>query len=162
MANIYNYGSGDDDIELYYPSPVSRKAPDWSWELSILGTKDEEKLGELLNEIYQAVQGKQYRLAVMGVRAFLEQLMILKVGDKGTFAKNLSAFFEQGYISRVQRTAMEHILDSGHATIHRLHQPSEPDLNIALDITESIAASILIHQDRAKAVAARTPGRKSN
>src|ERR1700730_1744555 len=77
MANIWNV-TGEDEVR-YYPSPISRKAPKWSWKLTWMTGKTEAKLGELLYEIYEAVQGKQYRLAVMGIRAFLEQLMIIKV-----------------------------------------------------------------------------------
>ncbi len=78
MANIYNYG-GDDEAR-YYPSPISRKPPDWLWKLRFLFGNSETPLGELLYEIYEAVQGKQHRLALMGIRAFFEQLMIAKVG----------------------------------------------------------------------------------
>src|SRR6266404_6144011 len=72
MANIYNYG-GDDEAR-YYPSPISRKPPDWLWKLRFLFGNSETPLGELLYEIYEAVQGKQHRLALMGIRAFFEQL----------------------------------------------------------------------------------------
>ena len=56
-------------------------------------------LGDLFLEIYQAVCGGQLRLAVMGVRALIEQVMIHKVGDNGSFVKNLDAFQKAGYIS---------------------------------------------------------------
>lgn len=157
MGNVWNY-SGDEE-KLYYPSPISRKTPNWVCELSFFGAAEEGKLGDLLKEIYQAVQGKQYRLAVMGIRAFLEQLMVIKVGDKGTFEKNLDAFFAEGYISKIQKNAVSHILDSGHAVIHRMHKPTEQDLTIALDITESITAAIFFHENDAKAVADRAPPR---
>ena len=62
------------------PSPISRKPPDWLWKLRFLFGNSETPLGELLYEIYEAVQGKQHRLALMGIRAFFEQLMIAKVG----------------------------------------------------------------------------------
>lgn len=159
MANIWNYGT-EDDQNQYYPSPISRKPPDWSWKLTFFSGADEAKLGELLKEIYEAVQGKQHRLAVMGIRAFLEQLMILKVGDKGSFERNLEAFFQEGYISKIQRNAMSHILDSGHAAIHRMHKPTQEDLNIALDITESVTAAIYFHEEDAKSVSARVPPRR--
>ena len=158
MANLWNY-SGDDEAR-YYPSPIARKMPDWAWKLRWFGTRQEVRLGELLYEIYEAVQGKQPRLAVMGIRAFLEQLMVSKVGDNGSFEQNLDAFQTKGFISKVQRNAMASILDSGHAVIHRMHKPTEEDLKTALDITDAITASIHFHEDDAKAVAARTPPRK--
>jgi hypothetical protein len=157
MANIWNQ-SGDDEAR-YYPSPISRRLPKWAWKLRIFAPKGEEGLGELLYEIYAAVQGKQYRLAVMGIRAFFEQMMILKVGDKGSFGRNLDAFMGAGYISKIQKNAVRDILDSGHAVTHRMYEPSEDDLNIALDILDSITAAIYFHEDDAKSVAARVPPR---
>lgn len=118
-------------------------------------------MGELLYEIYEAVQGKQHRLAVMGIRTFFEQMMILKVGDHGSFVKNLDAFMEGGYISKIQKNAVSDILDSGHAVTHRMYKPSEDDLNIALDILDSITAAIYFHEDEAKSVAAKVPPRRS-
>ncbi len=34
MGNVWNY-SGDEE-KRYYPSPISRKAPSWLWELFFL------------------------------------------------------------------------------------------------------------------------------
>jgi hypothetical protein len=117
-------------------------------------------IGGLFHEIYEALHGGQVRLAAMGVRAFLEQLMISKVGDHKSFQKNLDAFHKDGYISLVQRDAMNDILDAGHAVIHRFHKPSEADLNTALDIAEGIFAAINVHGDAASKVADRTPKRQ--
>ncbi len=160
MANIYNYG-GDDEAR-YYPSPISRKPPDWLWKLRFLFGNSETPLGELLYEIYEAVQGKQHRLALMGIRAFFEQLMIAKVGDQGTFNANLNKFLEEGFIAKIQRTAIEHILESGHAAIHRGYKPIEHDLNTALNIVEAITETIYFHEEEAKEVAARVPPRGPN
>jgi Domain of unknown function (DUF4145) len=123
---------------------------------------DERPLGELLHEIYEAVQGKQHRLALMGIRAFFEQLMIAKVGDQGTFGANLNKFLEEGFIAKIQLTAIKHILESGHAAIHRGYKPVEHDLNTALDILEAITETIFFHEREAKQVAARVPPRGSS
>jgi hypothetical protein len=139
----------------YFPSPASRKAPDWLYEANIA-----RPLGNLLHEIYQAARGGQLRLAIVGVRALIEQVMIHMVGDNGTFAKNLDAFQQAGYISLVQRDALSDILDAGHATIHRAYEPKTKDIEIALDITEGIMAAIFVHTDAAKRVSARIPPRR--
>src|SRR6266481_3760656 len=131
----------------YFPSPASRKVPEWLYEANIAGP-----LGNLLHEIYQAARGGQLRLAIMGIRALIEQVMIHKVGDNGTFAKNLDAFQQAGYVSLVQRDALNDILDAGHATIHRAYEPKTKDIQIALDITEGIMAAIFVHADAAKKV----------
>jgi hypothetical protein len=159
MANLWD--SGGDDSSRYYPSPISRKPPDWLWRLRFLFGNSETPLGELLHEIYEAVQGKQHRLALMGIRAFFEQLMIAKVGDQGTFNANLNKFLEEGFIAKIQLTAIQHILESGHAAIHRGYKPVEHDLNTALNIVEAITETIYFHEEEAKEVAARVPARGS-
>ena len=45
MANLWN--SGGEDEARYYPSPISRKPPDWLWKLRFLFATDEKPLGEL-------------------------------------------------------------------------------------------------------------------
>src|SRR6266850_5135987 len=70
----------------YYPSPVSRKMPTWMflWTLGLGKAKGDAAIGAVMMEVYQAVTGGQYRLAAMGIRALLEQVMIQKVGDLKT------------------------------------------------------------------------------
>jgi Domain of unknown function (DUF4145) len=126
---------------------------------SSLARRSAGSLGDLFLEIYQAVCGGQLRLAVMGVRALIEQVMIHKVGDNGSFVKNLDAFQNAGYISLVQRDALSDILDAGHATIHRAYEPKTEDIQVALDIIEGVMAAIYVHGDAAKQVSARVPPR---
>src|SRR5262245_55330549 len=58
-------------VVRYFPSPVSRRTPHWLWGLGwgIEGEENVDKLGDLLLEIYGAVEGGQLRLAAMGIRA---------------------------------------------------------------------------------------------
>jgi Domain of unknown function (DUF4145) len=156
MADVWST-SGYDEAR-YYPSPISRKPPEWLWKLRFTR---QTPLGELLHEIYEAVQGKQNRLALMGIRAFFEQLMIAKVGDQGSFGANLNKLLAEGFIAKIQLTAIEHILESGHAAIHRGYKPVEQDLNTALNIAETITETIYFHEEEAKQVAARVPPRGS-
>jgi hypothetical protein len=147
----------------YYPSPASRRRPEWLWTLTfgLSGRKNDDELGQLLEEIYQAVAGRQYRLAGMGIRALLERIMIAKIGDQGTFVANLKEFHKKEFISTIQRDAMSKILEAGHAIAHRSFKPSERDLTIALDITEGIIASIFVHADAANELAKRVPPRQA-
>ena len=101
----------------YYPSRTMRKLPSWRSKLPFGA--------QLFEEIYEAVGGAQYRLALMGIRALLEQVMISNVGDHGTFERNLNTLCEQGYISIKQRDAMNDVLEAGHATTHRQFSPTE-------------------------------------
>ena len=171
--------SGDVE-QSYYPSPVSRKEPDWLLSMIIgkpdfsaeffgettsaapraSGNKnDDPALGALLHEIYQAIHGGQYRLAAMGIRALLEQIMVSKVGDRGSFEKQLEAFEKAGYISFIQRDAMKATLEVGHAAMHRAYNPTEEDVKVALDIVEGVMAPLYHHQSKAEKMADRVPPR---
>ena len=164
----------------YYPSPVSRKEPDWlpfmgiqhssaaDYDLGETGfdappasgnQNDDAALGLLLHEIYQAVHGGQHRLAAMGIRALLEQIMVSKVGDLGSFEKQLEAFEKAGFISFAQRDAMKDTLEVGHAAMHRAYKPTEKDVKVALDIVEGVMAPLYHHQSEAEKMADRVPPR---
>jgi hypothetical protein len=146
----------------YYPPPVSRDLPTWAMfmALGFTGT-EEETIGTLLREIHQAVRGRLNRLAAMGIRSLLEQLMISKVGDKKRFDKNLEAFKEQGWISLVQYDAVKTLLDVGHATTHRFFEPTTQELNLALDIVEGVLAAIYQHHEAAARLGDRVPPRST-
>jgi hypothetical protein len=120
---------------------------------------DEERIGDLIFEVYRAVDAKQHRLAAMGIRASLEQIMILKMGDKGTFNQKLDAFQQGGFISGIQRDAMRATLDVGDAAMHRGYNPKEGELRIALDVLDGVCAPIFGHVDEAKNMATRVPPR---
>jgi hypothetical protein len=104
-----------------------------------------EKFDELLDEIYKATENNLPRLALMGVRALLEQVMISKVRDHGFFREHLKKFHEAGYISTIQFDALDRILDAGHAVIHRGFAPKKSDLDTALGVMEGILAAVYVH-----------------
>jgi hypothetical protein len=144
----------------YYPSPVLRKKPQWLERVFCgPGSDIPSNLREMFSEVYKALSGGQHRLALMGVRALLEQVMIIKVGDQGSFAKNLEEFCSRGFASPVERDAVRAILDAGHASMHRMYEPTELDLNTALDIAEGIFAAIYVHSDAAGDLTRRVPKR---
>jgi hypothetical protein len=145
----------------YYPSPVSRKMPSWMflWSIGLGKAKGDAAIGAVMMEVYQAVDGGQYRLAAMGIRALLEQVMIQKVGDLKTFDMKLDEFQNGGFISAIQRDAMRATLDVGDAAMHRGFVPTENDLMLALDIVEGVLAPIYDHRTEAEKMADRVPRR---
>ena len=143
----------------YYPASGSRKLPEWVSRLDDTN-ENEAQLADLLKEIYAAVAGGQRRLAAMGIRALLEQVMILKVGDIGGFDKKLDGFQDKGFISLVQRDAMRTTLDLGDAAMHRAFAPEWDDLNTALDIAEGVMAAIYGHPPASAKLGDRVPQRK--
>ena len=152
----------DGEVEhSYYPSPVSRTEPDWLLPMMIglTGNKKDAELGSLLHEIYQAVRGEQYRLAAMGIRALLEQIMVSQVGEMFSFERQLDAFEKAGYISFIQRDTMKATLEVGHAAMHRAYRPTEEDIKVALDVVEGVMAPLYHHRSKAEKMADRVPPR---
>jgi Domain of unknown function (DUF4145) len=141
----------------YYPPPVSRKKP--SWWLSLVMNSKNAYLGALLNEIYEAAHSGQNRLAAMGIRALLENLMISRIDDHGSFDKNLDKFHHDGYVSAIQRDTLSSILQMGHGAMHRSFSPKSSDLILALDIVEGVMAPIFHHHEASEKISSTVPPR---
>ncbi|BFM20348.1 hypothetical protein R50076_13970 [Gilvimarinus japonicus] len=114
-----------------------------------LGSANQEII-DLINEIYIALQNGISRLAIMGIRALVETIMIKKVGDHNAFSKNMDRFQEGGYISPTQREALDAVLEAGHATIHRAYRPSAQQVQAAIDIVENIIEAIYVSDQNRK------------
>ncbi|WP_407531826.1 DUF4145 domain-containing protein [Vibrio parahaemolyticus] len=136
------------EVKLY-PQNVFRQRPKWINHLMFPFSVDtgfsNVQITQLIHEIYVALDGGCYRLAVMGIRALMETVMIQKVKDKGSFKKNLSNFQNQGFISATQTEALKLVLEAGHATIHRNFKPEPYQVIAALDIVENIIESIYVN-----------------
>jgi hypothetical protein len=150
--------SGDDGPTItYFPPSIFRPKPAW---LNILWLQHGgEVVRELLSEVYSALQNNQPRLAAMGVRATLEQIMVSKVGDQRSFARNLAEFEAKGFVSPVQRERLEAILEAGHASIHRSYKPSHADLVTLVDLTEHIVETVYLHESAVALLKNRVPPR---
>lgn len=153
------FSENEEDEVNHFPPAIFRKLPDWLTSLNILPV-DEQFVNVLLKEIYVALQNNLPNLAAMGVRSLIEKVMISKSGDQGTFTKNLKAFENEGYVSRIQRERIEAILDAGHATIHRKFTPTAQDVLTLVDITEHVIETVYLHGDLIKELKQRVPPRK--
>ncbi|MCK9988876.1 MAG: hypothetical protein AzoDbin1_05348 [Azoarcus sp.] len=149
--------TGDPYIkQVYYPSSIFRPHPRWFQSLDSAW-----HISKLLREIYQAMQNDAPSLAAMGIRAVIEAIMIDKVGDQGTFRKNLSEFQNKGFISTFQLGILEAVLELGHASIHREFIPDTDQLGVALDIMENLVHELYLLEDRAKDTVKNLPKRKA-
>src|SRR5690606_7633566 len=107
-------------------------------------------------------QNDSRRLAVMGIRAALEVVMIDKVDDQGTIGKNVAAFLKAGYVPPVSHDLFRStLIEAGHAAMHRSYQPTQEHLEVLLDLTESLIATIYVHPNSAAKVQAKLPKRPS-
>lgn len=147
----------------YYPPALSRRRPDFmTGNLDNVVWAMNTQIGQLLTEIYAALQNGSNRLAAMGVRAVVEIMMIDKIGgDSGNFAGNINRFFEQGYVAAHQQQSFRAaLIEAGHAAMHRGFKPTNEQLSILLDITEALIASIYFHEDRAAQLSSAIPPRQ--
>ncbi len=142
----------------YYPPAIFRNVPRWLPELR-QSVENGYVIEELLTEIYVGLQNDLHRVSAMGIRALLEHVMIDRVGDNGSFKKNVDAFVAAGIIAPAQREFLEAVLEAGHATMHRSYSPSKDDLIALMDITESIIESAYLHRARVDRLRSRIPPR---
>lgn len=140
-------GMGDDVSINQFPPKMIRKEPKWLFKIDGDGMVFEPSTKiELFREIYIALKNNMPRLAIMGVRALLEVVMIENIGDQGTFGKNLKKLELDGYISSYQYAAINKVIDAGHATMHRSYKASNSEISSIMDITENIIESIYINK----------------
>ena len=140
----------------YYPPSIFRPHPRWFRLLD-----HEWHVTKLLREIYQAIQNDAPSLASMGIRAVIESMMIDKIGDKGSFKKNLLEFQANGFISKLQIGILEAALELGHASIHRGFIPETRQLEVALDIMENLVHELYVLEHQARSATNGIPKRDS-
>jgi hypothetical protein len=141
----------------FYPPAAAQKKPSWLRSLTL--TRKNAYIAALLSEIYEATHGGQNRLAAMGIRALLENLMISKVGDQGSFEKHLDEFHNRGLVSSIQKETLNSILQVGHGATHRSFTPKSTDITLALEIVEGVMAPIFHHHQAAEEVSSTVPAR---
>ena len=144
---------------FYFPPAKFRRQPRWMLMLCLELAPENIFVEELLQEIYVAFYQGLLRLAAMGVRSLIEKIMISETGDHGSFNKNISAFERLGYVSNVQKTRLEAILEVGHATTHRTYSPTTDDIHTLLDVTEHIIEAVYVHGDKVAELKKNTPPR---
>ncbi|MGQ0502618.1 MAG: DUF4145 domain-containing protein [Panacagrimonas sp.] len=138
-----------------YPPETHRTEPMWVADLVMQLPINNCFLSDLLKEIYVALRSKSLRLAVMGKRALLEQVMIDKIKDQGSFNRNLDEFQRAGHVSESQRSALEPVIDAGHAAMHRGFKPTASDVGILMDVAESIIESVYFNDHRSQEILIR-------
>lgn len=157
-----NYDNEGNPIEIVTYSPPKQVRKKLSLISTVAGGIQfvmKKMISELLDEIYIALHSECPRLAAMGVRALIEHVVIDKVGDNGSFQKNLIEFEKQGYLSSSERAILDIALEVGHASIHRSHKPDLDVLNTCLDIAESLVNRLYLWPQQAKSINKTIPER---
>ena len=128
------------DIEItYYPPRIGRRLPPWKKELS-------DEMGQLLEEVYAALQADSRRLAMMGARAVIDIVILNEVGDVGSFAQKLERLQNTGFISVKNREVLEAALDVGNAASHRGYQPERKHVHLVIDIVENLLQTTILQK----------------
>ncbi|MEY4354520.1 MAG: hypothetical protein RLZZ609_2761 [Cyanobacteriota bacterium] len=151
------FSEAEEETVNYFPPAIFRRTPEWFNQLSLELPKDSESIEMLLKEIYVALQNNLPSLAAMGVRSLLEKVMVSKVGDRGSFVKNLETFEADGYISRIQCERLKTILEAGHAVTHRMFVPTKRDLITLVDLAEHILETVYLHEGKIDDLKKRIP-----
>jgi hypothetical protein len=87
----------------------------------------------------------------MGIRALIEHIMIEQIGDSGGIGSNVDRFVAEGYIApKSEALFREHLIESGHAAMHRAYFPKPSDISALLDITESLIETVYVHPHQTK------------
>ncbi|MEE2952251.1 MAG: DUF4145 domain-containing protein [Pseudomonadota bacterium] len=162
---VESWFSEVDEITVrHYPPLVSREKPAWIARLDDIfeGNEATREIADFLNEIYSALQNNSRRLALMGIRALLERMMVEKVGDTGRIGENVKKFVEQGYVApQMEETFRAVLIEGGHAAMHRGYKPGPVELNTYMDLTEWLVASVYVHPSQSAVVRNRIPKRGS-
>lgn len=142
--------------EKIYPPPSYRQEPDWLEELN------DEILTEIMTQVYKALGTGANFLAAVGTRTALDRAIFLKVGDVRNFPAGWRKLKELGIVSDHEITILDVTVQAGHAAAHRGHAPSDEEMSIILDTTESLLRRFFILEDDAKRLSKSIPSRNKS
>lgn len=131
---------------VQYPPRTIRREPQWLFDLMLSEMFINPVKHEFIKEIYRSLRNDNPRLAVIGIRALLEQIMFDHVGDKGSFNNTVNAFEKEGYISRVQKEIVVPLIEAGNASVHRGFKATEEQVVQLMDIVENLLETLYIHK----------------
>ena len=76
--------------------------------------------------------------------------MIEKVGDSGSIGTNVKNFIAEGYIAQKNEETFRLQVEAGHAGMHRNYVPTKEELDVLLNITESLIETVYVNPHQAK------------
>jgi hypothetical protein len=150
---------GDQPVWRYFPPQYSKPLPKW--------LKDLQEISNLplilrcFIECYEAFSANAVWLACVGARSVLEQVMIAKVSDQGSFPKNLKAFKDGGHISDQDENRLKILVEAGHASTHRSFVPKKEEVSVILDVLSNLLESLYFDENKLTALRNRIPPRES-
>lgn len=140
-----DYGSDPVYQDTYFPPRLNKPEPPWFAELP-------DGLQEVLGETYDAYYNGQQYLTAVGIRTALDIAIVEKIGDAGNFHDKLDLLHMSGLIDQQEREMLKAVLEAGNAAAHRGFRPSKEDLEVMLEILESVLDALFIKRTRTNAL----------
>ena len=134
---------GDSYIETtdYFPPLPLRIKPAWFSSLT-------ESYQTILAEVYHAIDNSLFFLSSTGARTALDQLIIEKIGDSGSFKDKVKKLVTSKIIDDTERVMLLAVIDAGSASVHRSYRPDQETINHMMDILEAIFYKLLIEPEK--------------
>ena len=136
-----------------YPPVTYRSLPNWHESLEDL------VLHDLFVEIYKSLQMDCRFLAATGSRTLIDRLLVLTVGDQGTFTRGLEQLLAELKISEHEHQILTTTVEAGNAAAHRGWAPTEEELVTILDTVEGLIHRLLVLPERANKLDQSVPNR---
>lgn len=127
----------------YFPPLPKRTRPEWLSNI-------QDGYQAILGEVYQAIDNSLFFLASTGTRTAVDQLIVEKIGDVGTFKDKIRKLVEDTSIDATEGEFLVALIDAGSASAHRSYKPTPENMNHMMEILEAIFYKLLIEPERKK------------
>lgn len=144
--------AGGNELPAQIESESGRRKPDWFDKLPA-------SQKPLMDEIYAGLSQGLRALPCMGVRAVIDVLCVELLGSDDSFKEKTKKLLAAGHILQADKTALDAVIEAGHASAHRGHFPSQDDLTVILDITEKLLHRQYIQPELVKQLVSNTPSK---
>lgn len=141
---------------VYWPTPASRQRPNWLQRTQ----KPECGLGQLLEELYVALDNDLRVLAAVAVRTVVDCASeLLGVDPAKRFGEKLQNLQAAGKISRDEEEVLQVLVEGGSAAAHRGWRPKAEELDTMVEVVESFLHRSFVLDDGVKKLRASVPPR---
>jgi hypothetical protein len=140
----------------YYPVQTTRKPLKWVGNIE----EADRSLGELLSEMYTALNNDLRVLAAIGARTVFDRSSELLGVDPGLqFGQKLKELLNQRKVSKDEYDTLGVLVDAGSAAAHRGWRPKLEELSTMMDVVETFLHRSFIVRDGIKKLRAAIPPR---
>jgi Domain of unknown function (DUF4145) len=133
----------------YFPPVPVRIRPEWFCRL-------QDGYQSILAEVYQAIDNSLFFLASTGTRTAVDQLIVDKIGDAGSFEDKILKLVASKIIDDAEGKILIALIDAGSASAHRSNRPDLEKMNHMMEILEAIFYKLLIEPEKKKEPARKT------